>query len=499
MEAEGRVSRPRGRLGWVLTVAVLVTACSVPPLAAPDRPTPEPVPLPHSQDAEQMPGGSVTVAYPDEPSAFLAADRHDLAAEDLQALWGLPLLRLDEAGQVRRGLVEDWTVVGATDDGWQVDLTLREGAWSDGSPVVAADVVATLEAARDRDPSRFGAISGAEAADARTVAVRFSGPYAPWADLLVEVGTVLPESAWGGDLAGYADGTPVSGGWFQVTEYEPGLRVAFEAHPDGPLGPPGLERIEVLFTPRFETARGLLADGDVQVLLGYLALNGVARATELEGVEAGSPLGGTTVSLRFRADGNLGGPELAAQRRGVAETVDVRELVEGMLGPNGAPATSPWPGVEGPDDVPAGEVREAQQFSILYPADSEVLSFAARAIQRDLTSRGMTVDLVAEPAPRFAEVLDDERDVALVVDRTSRRPPLGPWVDDLDVARAADAAAAESPDAQQGLRAVAASARTSPLFRVGVLHAWQGVEEVRPSSWPGAGFWNVGEWRTATG
>lgn len=486
-------------LGWALAVIVTATACSVAPPAAPERPSTTPVPLPAGEDADAEPAGSVTVAYPEEPSAFLAPDRDDVAAEDLQALWGLPLLRLDEAGQLRRGLVEDWSVVGSTEDGWQVDLSLREGAWSDGSPVVADDVVATLAAARDRDPARFGAISGAEAADGRTVAVRFATPHAAWADLLVEVGTVLPASVWAGGIDGYVDGVPVGGGWFEVAQYEAGLRVVFQAHPEGPLGPPGIERIEVLFTPRFETARGLLADGDADALLGYLALNGVPRATELEGVDAASPLGGTTVSLLFRPGGSLGGADMAARRRGVAETVDVRELVEGMLGPNGAPATSPWPGVEAPGDAPAGEVRENQQFSLLYPADSEVLSFAARAIQRDLTSRGMTVDLVGEPTPRFAEVRGDERDVALAVRRTSRRPPLGPFLDDRDLVRAADAAAAESPDAEEGLREVATTARIAPLFRIGVLHAWKNVREVRPSSWRGAGFWNVGEWRTTTG
>lgn len=492
------MNRPGTRVVWCVVVLVLSTACSVPPLAAPERPSSPPVPLPTGNSAGHVPAGTVTVAYPSEPSAFLAPDRHDLAGDDLQALWGLPLLRLDGAGQARRGLVEDWTVVGPTDHGWQVNLSLRAGTWTDGSSVVAADAVATLQAARERDPARFGVVSGAAVVDEGTVAVRFAAPHTAWADLLAEVGTVLPASVWSEGVDEYDDAVPVSGGWFEVTGYEPGLRVTLRAHGDGPLGSPGVERIEVLFTPQFETARGLLADGDVDVLLGYLALNGVARSTELEGVDASSPLGGTTVSLEFRAGGTLGGAEMAAQRRGVAETVDVGELVEGMLGPNGAPASSPWPGVAAPGDAPAGEVRAGQQFSLLYPGDSEVLGFAARAIQRDLTSRGMTVDLVAESAPRHAEVLDEERDVALVVRRTSGRPPLGPYLDDVDVARAADVAATSSPAAEEGLRAVAASARVAPLFRVGVLHAWKGVDEVRPSSWRGAGFWNAGEWRTTT-
>lgn len=478
---------------------LLMAGCSGAPVAAPEPGLASPVVLPTRSPDRVAPEGAIVVAYPNEPSTFLSVDRRDLAADDLQALWGLPLLRLDEAGQVRRGLVHDWTVVGATGEGWEVQLALRAGDWTDGTAVVAEDVVATLDAARARDPARFGAISATTAVGEGTVAVRFETPHAAWAELLVEVGTVLPATAWEEGVGTYVEAVPVSGGWYQLAAYEPGLRVRFEAHLDGPLGPPALERIDVVFTPRFETARGLLDEGDVDVLLGYVAVNGMARSTELDGVHAGSPLGGTTVSLAFRSDGALGGADRAAHRRGVAETVDVRELVEGMLGPAGAPATSPWPGVPGPDDRPPGEVREDQQLSVLYPADSEVLSFTVRAIQRDLASRGMVVDLVGEPAPRYARALDRERDAALVVHRTSPRPPLGPYLDEAEVARGAEVAVVPSAAVEEGLRAVAASARLVPLFRVGVLHAWRAVDGVRPSSWRGTGFWNVGEWRMSVG
>lgn len=484
------------RVARAVLVLVLASACSVAPLAVPERSTSDPVDVPVATTRPD-PAGTVTVSYPREPSRFLSLDQRDLAADDLAALWGLPLLRVDDAGQIRRGLVTDWTVVGSTADGWQVDLHLASGAWTDGTSVEPQDVVASLQARRDGDPARFGVIEEVEVIDGDTVAVRFPAPHAAWADLLVETGTVLPAEAWAGAETAYDEGVPVSGGWYAVTDQEAGLSVTFEAHSDDPLGAPGVERIEVLFTPRYETALGLIEDGTVDVLLGYLALNGVTRALEVDGVEAESPLGGTMASLQFRPDGALGGLDLAVRRRGVAETVDVGELVEGMLGPNGAVATTPWPEVAEPEEPSAGEVREDQQFSLLYPGDSEVLGFVARSIQRDLTARGMTLDLVAEPAPRYAEVLGEERDLALVIDRSSRRPSLGPWLDDLDLARQADMAAASSPEAGEALTAVAELARIAPLFRIGVLHAWRGVEGLRPSSWIGAGFWNAGEWRTS--
>ena len=475
-------------------LGVALAACSPSPLAPPASAGDPTTSLPEASPSSTAPSGSVTVAYPDEPSTFVGPVGEEVATDDLAALWGLPLLRMDPAGQLRRGLVRDWEVFEDPTAGWGVRLDLRPGTWSDGSTVDAGDVVATLGHREASGAAGFGAVRQVRPTSDGDVEVIFGSPYAAWADLLVEAGTMLPSEQLAAGLDGYGDGIPVSGGWFRLVDREPGLRMVFEAHPDGPLGAPALERIEVLVTPSYEVALGLLEDGEAEVALGYLPLNGVARAEEVDGVEAASPLGGTVVSLRFRDGGALGGAEMAARRRGVAETVDVSELVEGLLGPNGAVVATPWPLVDASAEPSFGEVREGQSLALLFPGGSEVLGFSARAVQRDLVSRGMTVDLVGEPAPRFAEVRDEERDVALVVTRSPRRPSLARWVADPEVARAAGAAAVEAPEARQALATVAERARTAPLFRVGVLHAWTDVHGLRPSAWVGAGFWNAGEW-----
>lgn len=477
-------------LAPVVLLAVL-GACAPPPLAAPaPRDTEAAARLPTTDDDRPAPRGEVTLAYPDEPSSLVGLTGRDVARDDLAGLWGLPLFRLDEAGQLRPGLVTDWEVLGDVDDGWQVYLELATGAWETGAPVRPEDVVATLAAVRASDTARFGPLVGSEVVDDGVV-VTFDRPYASWSDLLVEVGPVRPADVADGD-------DPVAGGSYRLADREAGRSLRFEAHPDGPLGAPGLEAVEVLFVPSFETALGLLEDERVDAVVGYLPLNGASRASEIDGVDADAPVGGTTVGLQFRADGPLGGLDQADRRRGVLETVDVTELVEGLLGATGEATRSPWPGVE-VGAPPAGEVREGQALTLLFPRDSELLGFTARALQRDLVSRGMTADLVSEPAPRFAEVQDRERDVALVVRRTPPRPSLGRWVDDSAVAHAAGAAAVGSPEARSGLDAVGERARYGPLYRPGVLHAWRGIEGVRPSAWMAAGFWNVGDWRVSDG
>ena len=291
----------------VLVVAVVASACGQAPLTAPSSDGTTSLLLPAATRPDRPASGTVVVAYPDEPSTFLATGGQEVATDDLAALWGLPLLRLDPSGQLRRALVDDWEVQGASEDGWVVRLQLRPGTWSDGTPVDGADVAATLLARAASDPDRFGVIRDVRpAGDA--VDLVFDRAYASWADLLVEAGTMLPSEQVEAGLEGYQDGVPVSGGWFELVDREPGLRLVFAARADGPLGTPAVERVEVLFSPSFETALGLLEDGEVDVLLGYLALNGVARAEELEGVTATSPVGGTTVTLDVRPAGHSARP-----------------------------------------------------------------------------------------------------------------------------------------------------------------------------------------------
>lgn len=485
------------RGGGAALFVLLLGACAPGPLPAPEPRAVTTADLPAATPSGGTPQGTVVVAYPDEPSTFLAPQGSEVAVDDLGALWGLPLLRLDPAGQLRRGLVSDWEVVTEPEGAsFRVRLQLRPGEWTDGSTVDAEDVVATLAARRDAEPTRFAAITDVRAPDDSTVEVDFDRSHATWADLLVEAGTVLPSEV-AADPTGFDDGVPVSGGPFRLVERERGLRLVFEAHAEGPFGAPGVARVEVLFTPSFETALGLLEDDEVDVLLGHLTLNGVPRATQVDGVEAVAPLGGTTVSLEARPGGALGGAEQADRRRGVAETIDVTELVEGLLGPSGEVATTPWPGVELPGERPVGEVREDQSLVLMVPGGGEVLGFVARAVQRDLVARGMTVDIVTEPAPRFAQVVEEERDVALRVRRTPRRPSLSPWLDDPSLGVTAGAVAVDDADARAALDAVATAAWTAPLFRVGVLHAWKEVEGIRPSAWVGAGFWDVASWTVA--
>lgn len=479
---------------------VAAVACGAPPaeVTAPSVPAVDvgAVPAPVSRE----PQGVVRIAYPDEPASLLDVARDDPAAADLAALWGLPLFRVDPAGQLAPGLVRGWEVVDG--DGWAVELDLRDGTWSDGRAVVAEDVVATFAALREGPrAAELTPLVAVEPVDDDTVRLRFDLPYARWWALLDGIG-VLPAGVLEEDgIGAYASAVPVSGGWFRLTERVPGLRTVFEAHPDGPLGAPGLQRLEVLVVPRYETALAMLRDDEVDGLVGYLALNPVERARRVAGVEAAAPVGGTTVTLGWRPDGSLGGPAATPRRRAMGAAIDVSQLVEGLLGPGGTVATSPVPGM----DVPAPRLGPADEVDIgepivALPRWPEATGFTARAVQRDLRSAGGGLELRAEPSPHVVTVAREVTDGWIRPVRTGPWPSLVGAITDVEVALAADAGGPGSAAFAEGLARVAEDALVWPLYRMGVAHVWSPrLQGIRPSAWLGLAFWDAGAWSVATG
>lgn len=465
----------------VALVVLLATACGA-----------QGAPSAGQGDDTGGPSGTIRVAYPDVPVTWSGLDERDTAALDLFALWGLPLFRVDHAGQLRPAL---GTAIAHPGDveGWAVDVDLAPGRWSDGSPVTPDDVVATARVLAEARPGEWADLEVSRVDD-DTVRFAAPAPVGRWAHLLAGAPGVLPAAVLERDgLAAYATGAPVVGGWFRPTEVEPSRRLLFSAHGDGPLGAPRAAAIEVAIVPRYEAALGMVADGRADLVLGHLALNPVARATALEGVAAAAPVGGTWLGLEWQADGGLAGdPE---SRRRVADAIDVRELVTGLLGPHGAAATSPVPGVDGPWTASGGtrdarDITGSEELVLLVPRWHEALGFTARVVQRDVRAAGATTAIVGHESPVLLDPPEDV-DVALRVRRSLPRPSL----DGADHAVALgpeDVVAGELADVFAALRA---REDVAPLYRIGVAHAWrEDLRGVRASSWPGLALWDAGRW-----
>jgi hypothetical protein len=484
-------------LRLVLPAALLLAACSAPPPLA--APAVEEVPRARVVAEEPTvlrPSGEATVGVPAEPTAWIAPDADDVAADDLAALWGLPLYRVDASGRPVDALVaaEEWEP-----DGRSVTLELAEGTWSDGTPVGADDVVATVEALRGTGLGHdLDVIAEVVTEGAQRVRFELHQPTVRWPVLLGAVG-ILPAHVLADGGLEAAAALEVTGGPFRLADHESGLGASFVAHAGSPLGAPGLETLHVRYVPSYDVALELLDDGRLDVALGYLPIGAEDRAGRL-GLEAAAPVGGTWVALRWALDATV----TAAQRRGVASALDVSEQVEGL----GLGEELTVPLLEGPgpersaaegDRGAAGEIEDVAglEATLVARADEEALTLTGRLLEAQIRAREGRLDLRRERTPADVPVAR-EQDAALVVRRDLPRPDLAPDLDEDDhaLARSADAApSAGDPAVVAALEAVAEQARLVPLYRPPVAHVWRGeVRGIEPSAWPGIGLSSAHRW-----
>lgn len=191
-------------------------------------------------------GGVLTSSLRSEPRSFNRwVDRNFPTALIAHITQGT-LVRINRTTQaVEPALAESWT---ASPDNQTFTLTLRETSWSDGTPFTSADVLFTFKAVYDPKVNSILASSlqvkgqplAVTAPDARTVVIRYPGPFGPGIALLDNL-TIAPkhklEAALEAGTFAQAWGvaTPVnelvSLGPFVLSRYEPGQRLVFDRNP----------------------------------------------------------------------------------------------------------------------------------------------------------------------------------------------------------------------------------------------------------------------------
>ncbi len=499
--------RPTGRAwsSWValLAFAGLAGACGAESASVPASSLADVQPLGRScavdapQDAPL--DDTIVAAYPDEPAAFLPAMTDQAAAIDLAALWGLPLYDYDDDGQLRPRLLREAIVLGEGPGGWDVRLVLCDGTWSDGQPVVAGDIVATVQALRETDlASRLASVADVRV-DGPDVVVSFAGRTPRWQHVLAELGTMLPAHVIGAEgLDAWRDGIPVSGGPWRLESAEPGLRWTFVAHEGSPLGAPTTRRLEVLLVPRFELALGLLDAGDVDVALGHLAIEVAARVEDVGGLSSADPIGGTLMTWQWQDGASIQDPTLRGQ---VVQSFDLEPFADGLLSAGGV--TSSWlPGQPGPDVEVAGRLPESVPELVVASARwHEIPSLVTRAVRDSIERRGGTVRTASDEADQLERApLGDAR---VTIRRVGPWPSLAWWAGEAalpaEVTAAVEAAdrapSPAAPEVLAGQQALRPHAVEVPLVEVGVSHVWRpSLTGLVPSAWPGIGFTSATEW-----
>jgi len=130
-------------------------------------------------------GGQLVITQRTEPSSFNRIAVPQFGAELVSRLTNGYLIRVDRrTGAIEPSLATTWKLA---DDGMTYTMTLRDAAFSDGTPFTAADVVFTFRALYD--PKVASAIASgmriggqpitARALDDRTVVIKFPAVYGP--------------------------------------------------------------------------------------------------------------------------------------------------------------------------------------------------------------------------------------------------------------------------------------------------------------------------------
>ncbi|MCB1489905.1 MAG: ABC transporter substrate-binding protein, partial [Bauldia sp.] len=161
-------------------------------------------------------------------------------------------------------LAESWTLA---DDGLSLTFKLRDGVtWHDGSPFTAADVVFSINRAKDPDvgspfSAQMAPVSGVEAIDDHTVKVTLA---ATTPGILANIASV--QMVKEGNIADIGT-APVGTGPFKFANWAPGDHIRVERYDGYYLdGKPELDAIEWRIVPDSQARLAGLQDGSLQLL-----------------------------------------------------------------------------------------------------------------------------------------------------------------------------------------------------------------------------------------
>ena len=285
------------------------------------RPAPSPEP----------PAGTLRVALRADVTGFFPGPPLVNEAFTLQANRSVyeTLVRFDGTLKLHPGLAERWS----NPDDRTYRFELRAGVrFSDGSPLTAADVVASLEANRRSWVTRdyLQAIESVRAVGEREVEIRTRFPYLalltrlPW-------GLVVPR------LAAERGPSPAPGtGPYRVERWEPGHGFVFSRNPYHVGSPPAFEKVVHSVVPDDARRMALVERGEADVA-DQVPLDRIEELSGRPGLRVVSRAGLRVLFLVLRADR---APFADARlREAIDLAVDRAELVRRALAGRAEPAT----------------------------------------------------------------------------------------------------------------------------------------------------------------
>ncbi|MGH2757470.1 MAG: ABC transporter substrate-binding protein [Actinomycetota bacterium] len=291
------------------------------------------------------------------------------------------LFRLLPDGEIAADLGAEVDASGRTA---RVSLVDRE--WSNGDPITARDVIASVR--RAVPPSGFARLTARATGRHEVV---FRGRTGDWEQTLATSTFVLP----GGRFHPYR----AASGPFELGRYVPGLKLALTRSSTWEGSEPNLDRITVFFIENLDIAVELLQRRRLDAAALPSSVNLDERVEEM-GLNHAEARGWESVRVQFN-------PDTLTQKQwiGASREIDVDALRSGFVRDDGRvintlhPGPDHWDGAYSHLSVPAKEAPD--ELRLAAPAGDQLLELFQRAIQIQLGRAGIDMEVAAVPADKL--------------------------------------------------------------------------------------------------
>lgn len=249
---------------------------------------------------------------------------------------------------------------GISPDGLTITYKLhRDVAWSDGTPITAADYVFTYQmymsdsnTVQTRDPyDKY--VAGVEAPDAHTLVVKLRRPFAPWQTRIFgsSNGGAIPKHILEPifqkhgtlDQAAWNRQPGVGHGPFLLKTWETGSHLLFEANPAYWRGKPKVDRLVVRIVPDETAQVATLKTGstDIGVFISWADVPDLQKLGTLDIRQVSS---GYKESWFFNLSPERGHPALQDQRvrQALVMAIDRQQISRDLLYGLTTPALTLW-------------------------------------------------------------------------------------------------------------------------------------------------------------
>lgn len=253
------------------------------------------------------------------------------AVKPLDFLVFLPLVRLNEEGELEGRLARSWE---HSPDHWEYTFHLRTDIrWHDGVPVTAHDVKFSLDLLTHPDVAELGAIEATVVNDS-TVRIRAEDPR--WFYIITYfprhvLAGLEPRRFWEWEFWT----RPVGNGPYRFVRYVPETMMEFEANPDYYAGKPRIERVILKFVGDAGLTELLAGNVDIASCL-YTQIPRIEADPRFR-LYRSDPPGGYVHAVYWKADHALfSDPRV---RRALTLAMDRRALLQILNLPQDLPIT----------------------------------------------------------------------------------------------------------------------------------------------------------------